>query len=92
VDDGGVQRIIAAALDAGCSALYEIESKRIAVATGVAVTAAELARDGDEAARIAVRQGFPAVLKVLSPEVLHKSEAGGVALDLRSAERFCTLS
>jgi acyl-CoA synthetase (NDP forming) len=87
VDDSGVQKIIDEALAVERTALSEIESKRIAAAAGVPVALAELARDGGEAVRIATRQGFPAVLKVLSPEVIHKSEAGGVALDLRSAEQ-----
>ncbi len=87
VDDGGVQQIITVALDDGRTALSEIEAKRIVAAVGVPITEAEPARDGGEAARIAARQGFPVVLKVLSPEVIHKSEVGGVALDLRSAEQ-----
>lgn len=87
MDDGDVQKLIAEALDARRTALSEIESKRIMAAAGVTVALAEPARDADEAAGIAARQGFPAVLKVLSPEVIHKSEVGGVALDLRSAEQ-----
>lgn len=45
---------------------------------------AEPARSAQEAAAAAARAGFPAVLKVLSPDVTHKSEVGGVALGLRS--------
>jgi acyl-CoA synthetase (NDP forming) len=87
VDDSGVQKIIAEALASGRTALSELESKHLIAAAGVTVTRAEAAHDADEAARIAARQGFPTVLKILSPEVIHKSEVGGVALDLRSPEQ-----
>jgi acetate---CoA ligase (ADP-forming) subunit alpha len=87
VTDGGVQELIAQALAAGRTALSEIESKRIVARAGVPVAGAEHAHDAGEAVRLATRQGFPAVLKVLSPQVIHKSEVGGVALDLRSPEQ-----
>lgn len=45
-----------------------------------------LAADADEAAAIAAKIGFPVVLKIVSPQVVHKSEAGGVAVGLNSAE------
>jgi acyl-CoA synthetase (NDP forming) len=88
VDEGGVRRIIAEALASGRTALSEFESRHLIAAAGVTMTLAEAARDADEATRIAARQGFPTVLKILSPEVIHKSEVGGVALDLRSPEQI----
>jgi len=66
------------------SALSEIESKRILEAIGIATQMAEPARSADEAAAVAERHGFPVVLKVLSPDVTHKSDVGGVALGLAS--------
>ena len=66
------------------SVLSEIESKRILAALGVATQMPELARNGDEAATIAARCGFPVVLKVLSPDATHKSDFGGVVLGLGS--------
>lgn len=45
-----------------------------------------LAADADQAAALAAEIGFPAVLKIVSPQVVHKSEAGGVAVGLNSAE------
>ncbi len=62
--------------------LSEIESKRILEAIGIATQMAEPARSADEAATAAERCGFPVVLKVLSPDVTHKSDIGGVALGL----------
>src|SRR5262249_17921076 len=84
VNETTISQIIAAASGAQRSALSEVESKRILDAAGIATAMAEPAHSADEAATIAARLGFPAVLKVLSPEVTHKSEAGGVALDLKS--------
>ena len=44
-----------------------------------------LAKNPQEAAKLAADMGFPVVLKIRSPDILHKTEAGGVALDLRDA-------
>ena len=86
VSDSTVSQIIADASRAGHTALSEIEAKRIVGALGINVAIPVSAATADEAAAAAARQGFPVVLKVLSPEVSHKSEVGGVELDLNSAE------
>ena len=64
--------------------LTEIESKRILHSLGLPVVVPEAASTADDAARMASRIGFPVVLKVLSPDVSHKSEVGGVELNLDS--------
>ena len=79
-----VDETIARAAAERRSALSEIESKRILEAIGIATQMAEPARSADEAAAAAERRGFPVVLKVLSPDVTHKSDIGGVALGLAS--------
>jgi acyl-CoA synthetase (NDP forming) len=84
VDQNIVDKVIAEAGSAGRSALSEIESKRILEAAGIAVAIPEFAASADEAAGAAARIGFPVVLKVHSSEVSHKSEVGGVALNLRN--------
>ena len=78
-----VDNVIAEAAAAGRTALSEIESKRVLTASGIPVAIPEFAVSADEAAGAATRIGFPVVLKVHSPEVSHKSEVGGVALNLR---------
>ena len=78
-----VEQIIAKAA-AGRNALSEIESKRILAAAGIPTAIPEFASSADEAVTAAARVGFPVVLKVHSPEVSHKSEVGGVALNLRN--------
>jgi acyl-CoA synthetase (NDP forming) len=82
VDQTTIEQVIAGVV--GRAALTEIESKRLLEAAGIATAMAEHARTADEAVAAAVRAGMPAVLKVLSPDVSHKSEVGGVMLQLRS--------
>jgi acyl-CoA synthetase (NDP forming) len=64
----------------------ESEARALLEAGGVPVIPAQLATTAEEAAAAARDLGLPAVLKVASPDVTHKTETGGVALDLRTAE------
>ncbi|MBI3757876.1 MAG: acetate--CoA ligase family protein [Deltaproteobacteria bacterium] len=66
--------------------LTEVEAKALLGAAGVAVTPAKLAQTREEAAALALEIGFPVVLKICSPDVVHKSDTGGVKLNLRSTE------
>ncbi len=84
MDQQTIDQVIAQAVAAGRSALSEIESKRVLAAAGIAIIIPEFAASADEAATVAARIGFPVVLKVHSPEVSHKSEVGGVVLNLRN--------
>lgn len=62
------------------------ESKTICDAYGIPVPGEGLARNADEAVRLAEDMGYPVVLKIVSPQILHKTEAGGVLVDVKSAE------
>ncbi|MBV8453797.1 MAG: acetate--CoA ligase family protein, partial [Deltaproteobacteria bacterium] len=84
MDQTTIEQLITEA--AGRAALTEIESKRLLEAAGIATAMAEHARTADEAVAAAVRAGMPAVLKVLSPDISHKSDVGGVMLQLRSEQ------
>jgi acetate---CoA ligase (ADP-forming) subunit alpha len=84
VKETAASRIIADAAASGGRALSEIESKQILEALGIPTATTEAARTAEEAAATAARLGFPAVLKVLSPDAVHKSDVGGVALNLGS--------
>jgi acetyltransferase len=53
---------------------------------GIPFVATAIARSGEEAARIGTRLGYPVVLKIVSPNIPHKLDVGGVALDLPDAE------
>jgi acyl-CoA synthetase (NDP forming) len=67
--------------------LGEVEAKRLLAEIGLAVPTARLVRSADEAARAAQAIGCPVVVKVASPDILHKSDVGGVALDVATAEQ-----
>src|SRR5215510_9672932 len=66
--------------------LTEVEAKALLSVSGVAVTQTRLAQTREEAVALARDVGFPVVLKVCSPDVIHKSDVGGVKLNLASAE------
>ena len=58
--------------------LNEVESKRLLSEAGINTNATELARSRDEAVLLARQIGHPVALKIASPDVVHKSDAGGV--------------
>ncbi len=60
----------------------EAEAKRILAAAGIPAVPEEACADADAAVAAARRIGFPVVMKILSPDILHKSEIGGVLLGL----------
>ncbi len=62
----------------------ESESKEILAAYGLPVIRTETAANEDEASRLGREMGYPLVMKLHSPDITHKTEAGGVVLDLRS--------
>ncbi|MBP0445338.1 acetate--CoA ligase family protein [Roseomonas sp. SSH11] len=65
--------------------LSEAEGKAMLRQAGLAVPDGVLARSGADAAAVAARMGFPVALKIASPDILHKSDIGGVVLGLRDA-------
>src|SRR5690606_30725461 len=80
----GARALVAAAVQQGREVLGEIESKALLAAFHIPLTQALLAADAGEAAAHAARIGYPVVLKISSPDILHKSEVGGVVLDVRN--------
>lgn len=64
--------------------LTEFESKRMLAAAGMPVTREQLTRSADDAVAAASRIGFPVALKVQSPDLMHKSDIGGLTLGLTS--------
>jgi len=80
-----IAEVIDKARGQGRTVLTEIESKQVLAQTGIPVALPLLARTAKEAAQAARKLGFPAVLKIVSPDVTHKSDAGGVKLGLNSA-------
>ncbi len=77
--------IISRVIDEGRKALLENEAKAICVDYGIPVPKFVIAKNQIEAAQLAEQIGFPVVLKIVSPDIIHKSEAGGVMINLKSA-------
>ena len=77
---------IASARADGRTLLTEVESKQLLHDAGIRVTQARLATTADEAAAAADVIGYPAVLKVVSGDIAHKSDVGGVELGLADAD------
>jgi acetyltransferase len=80
--------IVSRALGAGRSVLTEPESKEVLAAYGVPVVQTRIAHETAELAQVAADIGYPVALKILSPDIGHKSDVGGVALNLGSEEEL----
>jgi acyl-CoA synthetase (NDP forming) len=78
--------VIGSARSQGRTLLTEIESKQVLHEAGIPVALAVLARDAKQAASAAEKAGYPVVLKVVSPDVAHKTDVGGVRLGLDSGK------
>jgi acyl-CoA synthetase (NDP forming) len=78
--------VIGSARSQGRTLLTEVESKQVLHEAGIPVALAVAARDARKAAAAAEKAGYPVVLKIVSPDVAHKSDVGGVRLGLDSKE------
>ena len=81
-----VERIIERHLRRGQREIGEMESKEILEAYGFVTPKGSLATTSDQAASIADQLGYPVVLKIWSPDILHKSDVDGVKLGLSSVQ------
>lgn len=81
------QGIIDRAKKEGRKLLTEIEAKELLKQAEISVVDTRLATSRDEALSISQQFGFPVVLKIASSDVVHKSDDGGVKLDLRTARQ-----
>ncbi len=79
-----VAEVIQKARQDGRTLLTEVESKELLSESGIPVMDTQLARTRTEATRLAQEMGLPVVLKIVSPEVTHKSDVGGVKVGLDS--------
>lgn len=88
--DSGARRckakeLIDCTLAAGRTLLTEVESKELLSLYGIPTVPTRVARTAEEAASCAAELGYPAVLKVFSETITHKTDVGGVKLDLPNA-------
>ena len=66
------------------AALDEVASKKLLKAYGIPISKEEIAQSATEAVKIAKKIGFPVVAKVVSADILHKSDIGGVVLNINN--------
>jgi len=76
--------------EGGRSILTESESKKLLKQVGIPVVETRLARTKKEAVSLSQKIGFPVALKIASPDVIHKSDSGGVKLGLNNAAQVKT--
>lgn len=81
-----VSKIIQKALDEGRTYLLEPEAKEIIRAYGIPTTKFKVARTPSEAVKYAEEIGYPVVLKIVSPDIIHKSDVGGVKVNLKNQD------
>jgi acetyl-CoA synthetase (ADP-forming) len=81
-----VTKIFEEAKKEGRKFLLEHEAKTVCKEYGVPITELKIANSAEEAAQFSEQIGYPTVLKIVSPEVLHKFDVGGVVLDINSKE------
>jgi acetyltransferase len=85
VDAARVREVFAKVRASGRVELGEIEAREVIEAYGMRLPKSRLARSPEEAAQIASEFGFPVVMKISSPDILHKSDIGGVKVGVADA-------
>jgi acetyltransferase len=86
-DVEGARKLVAAALADGRSLLTDPEAKAVLAAYGVPIVESRVAADPEAVEVAAQAAGGPVAVKILSPDISHKSDVGGVALNLRTPEQ-----
>ena len=81
-----IKQIIEKAKSENRNLLTEIEAKQVFKEAGLQVTDTRLATNKKDAIAMSTEMGFPVVLKIVSPDILHKTEANGVKLNLKTAD------
>ncbi len=80
----GLKTLIRSICQEGRAIMTEEESKRFLTSYRIPCTRVRVAHDAEEAAIVAAQTGYPVVLKIVSPDITHKTEVGGVAVGIRS--------
>ena len=80
--------IIQRALKEGRNFLLEPEAKKLCELYGIPVAKSIVAKNLDEALKIANKIGYPVVLKIVSPDILHKTDIGGVKINIKNDDEL----
>src|SRR6187431_2586772 len=83
-DKTKVRQLLDAVKASGRTSLTAPEGKQVCDAYGIAVPGEGVATSAAEAGKLGVGMGFPVVMKIVSPDILHKTEAGGVIVGVGS--------
>lgn len=86
IDGSRIDQVVDSAGGDGRGFLLVYEGQQVMAAAGMRTPQSHLARNLDEAIAAAETTGYPVVMKVVSKDILHKSDAGGVALDLENRD------
>jgi acetyltransferase len=84
IQEEKARRLVDEALDKEDEFLPEVESKQLLAFYGIPVNRTEAAASVDDAVKLADEMGYPLVMKILSPRIAHKTEAGGVRTNLKT--------
>ncbi len=84
IDTGAIDRVVTAARKDGRHFLLAHEAQEVMRAVGVTVPQSRIAHSPQQAVQFADEIGYPVVMKIVSKDIIHKSDAGGVALDLEN--------
>ena len=82
IDEGAIRGVLDLVRRDGRRFLYSYEARTIMQAIGIATPAGNIAHTLEEAVNFAQGMGYPVVMKVVSRDIVHKSDVGGVALDI----------
>jgi acetyltransferase len=88
VDDDAVHRILNKVLSDGRVTIGDFEARDILTAYDILIPQSEIAATPEEAIEIANKIGYPVVLKIASPDILHKTDIGGVKVGLSNQEEL----
>jgi acetate---CoA ligase (ADP-forming) len=86
VDSGSVKELFDRVRSEGRVSIADFEARQIMTAYGLPIPQSELAETPEKAIEVARKIGYPVVLKIASPDILHKTDVGGVKVGLRNAE------
>jgi len=86
VDQESVRKVFDQVRREGRVSIAEAEARQVLEAYGFPIPPARLAATPEEAIEVAEEMGYPVVLKIASPDILHKTDVGGVRLNLQSSE------
>jgi acetyltransferase len=84
VDQDSVRKVLEQARTDGRLTIGDAESRTILQAYGMRIPQSEVAKTPDEAVKIASKIGYPVVLKIASPDILHKTDVGGVKVGIQN--------